>query len=244
MTYCVGIKTHQGLVFASDSRSNAGIDQIDTCRKLHRFERPGERIFVVLSSGSLSLTQSVVTLLTTDFERGAGLATAPNFYEAARCVGEQVRKVAELDRPALERDSIPFAINLIIGGQIKGEEPQLYLIYAQGNPLRATAESPFLQIGESKYGRPILDRGVRYQSTTLEAAVKYALISIDSTMRSNMAVGPPIDLVIYRNEELAIRQEAHLDVDHPYLLRLRSQWEQELRRAVQSMPPLFTDRET
>ena len=129
-----------------------------------------------------------------------------------------------MDRPALERDGIPFGINLIVGGQIRGEEPQLYLIYPLGNPLRATVESPFLQIGESKYGRPILDRGIRYAETSLEQAAKYALISIDSTMRSNMAVGPPIDIVSYANGTLDLRQRARLLADDPLLLALRSQW--------------------
>ncbi len=236
MTYCLGIKTEAGLVLASDSRTNAGIDQVDTCRKLHTFVTAGERVFVILSSGSLSLTQSVVTLLEEEFSRGEGLAAAANFYAAARCVGGHVRQVAELDRTSLERDGIGFNINLIVGGQIKGEEPHLYLIYPQGNPLRATIESPFLQIGESKYGRPILDRGVRHHETTLEEATKYALLSIDSTMRSNMAVGPPIDIVAYAPDEFDLRRRARLTATDPRLTELRSHWESELRRVIQSLP--------
>ncbi len=236
MTYCLGIKTEAGLVLASDSRTNAGIDHVDTCRKLHTFVTPGERVFVILSSGSLSITQSVVTLLDEEFSLGKGLAAAANFYAAARCVGGHVRKVAELDRTALERDGIGFNINLIVGGQIKGEEPHLYLIYPQGNPLRATVESPFLQIGESKYGRPILDRGVRHHETTLEEATKYALLSIDSTMRSNMAVGPPIDIVAYAPDEFDLRRRARLTATDPRLTELRSHWESELRRVIQSLP--------
>jgi putative proteasome-type protease len=238
MTYCVGIKTAQGLVLASDSRTNAGIDQIDLCRKMHTFVTPGERVFILLSSGSLSLTQSVVTLLDADFRGGSGLASSSTFYDAARCVGEQVRRVGDLDREALERDKIPFGINLILGGQIRGEEPQLYLIYAQGNPLRSTVESPYLQIGESKYGRPILDRGVRHNETTLDEAVKYALISLDSTMRSNMAVGPPIDVAVYANDDLRLERQTRLEAAHPHLVAMRAQWEQELRRAVKSLPSL------
>jgi putative proteasome-type protease len=235
MTYCLGIKTEAGLVLASDSRTDAGIDQVDTCRKMHTFVTPGERVFVVLSSGSLSITQSVITLLDEEFAKGSGLATAPNFYAAARIVGGHVRRVAELDRVALERDGIGFNINLIVG-QIKGEESHLYLIYPQGNPLRATIESPFLQIGESKYGRPILDRGVRHHETTLEEATKYALLSVDSTMRSNMAVGPPIDIVAYAPGDFDLRRRARLTAADPRLTELRTHWESELRRVIQSLP--------
>jgi len=236
MTYCLGIKTESGLVLASDSRTNAGIDQVDTCRKMHTFSLPGERLFVILSSGSLSLTQSVLTLIEDEFRRGAGLASVQNFYQAARVVGGHVRTVADLDRAALERDGLGFNINLIVGGQIRGEEPHLYLIYPQGNPLRATVESPFLQIGESKYGRPILDRGIRHHETTLEEATKYALLSIDSTMRSNMAVGPPIDIVAYAPGDFDLRRRARLTASDPRLTDLRTHWESELRRVIQSLP--------
>src|SRR5262249_31602764 len=155
-------------------------DQVNVCRKMHLFVRQGERVFIILTSGSLSVTQSVLALLRHDFDRGAGLATVPTFYDAARHVGEQVRRISDLDRAALERDQIPFNTHLLLGGQIGTGPPNLFLIYPQGNPLAATEDSPYLQIGECKYGRPILDRGVRYQLTTLEEAAKYALISIDS----------------------------------------------------------------
>src|SRR5262249_18459177 len=158
----------RGLVMASDSRTNAGYDQVNICRKMHTLVTPGERVFIILTSGSLSLTQSIITLLRRDFELGQGLATAPSFYDAARMAGEQVRRVAEMDRAALERDQYHFNVHLLLGGQIRGQAPQLYMIYPQGNPLSATEDSPYLQIGECKYGRPILDRGVRYDRTTLE----------------------------------------------------------------------------
>jgi putative proteasome-type protease len=171
------------MVMASDSRTNAGYDQVNVCQKMHTFSLPGERVFVLLASGSLSCTQSVITLLRRDFEQGRGLAAAPTLYDAARVIGDQVRKVAELDRAALERDEYKFNVNLILGGQGKGEPHGLFLVYPQGNPLQATEESPFLQLGETKYGRPILDRGIRYEHTTLEEASKYALLSLDSTMK-------------------------------------------------------------
>ena len=180
---------------ASDSRTNSGADQVNTVRKMHTFTHPGERVFVLLASGSLSCTQSVVTLLRRDFDMGVGLATAPSMYDAARIVGEKVREVGNIDRAALERDDYRFNIHILLGGQVKGEAPALYMIYPQGNPLQATEESPYLQIGETKYGRPILDRGIRFEKTTLEEAAKYALLSMDSTMKSNVTVGPPIDLM-------------------------------------------------
>ncbi|CAN5222091.1 proteasome-type protease [soil metagenome] len=243
MSYCLGIKTRFGLVMASDSRTNAGHDQVNTCRKMHLFTRPGERVFVVLTTGSLSLTQSVVTLLRRDFEQGQGLAKASTMYDAARVVGEQVRRVDTLDRAALERDGLHFNVNLILGGQIGPEAHNLYLIYPQGNPLEVTEESPYLQIGESKYGRPILDRGIRYDRTTLEEAARFALISLDSTMRSNVTVGPPIDVLLYEADELRISRVRRFTAEDPDLRGIQGQWEQALRKAVQELPQVKFERE-
>jgi putative proteasome-type protease len=240
MTYCLGIKTRAGLVLASDSRTNAGLDQVNVCRKMHLFVQAGSRVFILLSSGGLSLCQSVLALLRDGFDRGLGLASVNSMYEAARCVGEQVRKVAEVDRAALERDNIAFNIHLILGGQIGHEDPDLYLIYPQGNPVRATSDSPFLQLGETKYGRPILDRGIRFDQTSVEEAAKYALISLDSTMRSNMTVGPPIDLAMYGAGELSIQRHYRFSAADPLLAAIRNQWEQELRQAVQRLPAIGT----
>jgi putative proteasome-type protease len=236
VTYCLGIMTRRGLVMGSDSRTNAGYDQVNVCRKMYTFVRPGERAFVVLTSGSLSLTQSVVTLLARDFDAGRGLAAAPSLYDAARVLGDQVRRVSDLDRAALERDDYKYNIHLILGGQVGGEPPGLYLIYPQGNPLAATEDSPYLQIGECKYGRPILDRGVRYEGTSLEEAVKYALISLDSTMRSNITVGPPIDLLVYARDELRISRHRRFDAEDADLREVHVRWEQALRKAVQDQP--------
>src|SRR5215472_13233733 len=241
MTYCLGIKTRQGLVLASDSRTNTGFDQVNVCRKMHTFVRPGESVFVVLTSGNLSLSQSVVTLLRRDFDRGAGLATVTSLYDAARAVGEQIRRVSDMDRTALERDEFRFNTHLLLGGQVRGEPPDLYLIYPQGNPLAATEESPYLQIGECKYGRPILDRGVRYELTTLEEAAKYALISLDSTMRSNVTVGPPIDLLVYGTGELRISRYRRFAAQDPDLREIQMQWEHALRKAVLELPDIRFD---
>jgi len=236
MTYCIGIKTKHGLVMASDSRTNAGFDHVNISKKMHTFVQPGERVFVLLSSGSLSCTQSVLTLLRRDFDKGQGLAAVKSMYDAARVVGEQVRAVAELDRAALEKDSYKFNVNMILGGQVQGEEPALFLIYPQGNPLEATDESPYLQIGETKYGRPILDRGIQYQRTTLEDAAKYALLSLDSTMKSNVTVGPPVDLLAYDRDAFAITHQRQFGADDPDLAKIRVRWEQVLRQAVQRLP--------
>ena len=238
MTYCLGIMTQEGLVMASDSRTNAGFDDLNIARKMHTFSQPGERAFVVLSSGSLSLSQSVLSLARASFAAGEGMARARSLYEAARELGDCVRQVADLDRAALERDNYSFNVHLLLGGQVKGEEPGLYMIYPQGNPISATEESPFLQLGEYKYGRPLLDRGVVYDSTSLMVAAKYALLSFDATMRSNGAIGPPIEMLLYRRDTLMLdcyRKFNHGDAE---LQTIHGHWEQSLRRAVEDLPDL------
>jgi putative proteasome-type protease len=238
MTYCLGIVTKYGLVMASDSRTNAGYDQVNVCRKMHTFVQPGERVFIVLSSGSLSCTQSVITLLRREFDKGEGLAKAATMYDAARIIGNEVRKVGDMDRPALERDDYKFNVHMLFGGQVRGEAPALFLIYPQGNPLQATPESPYLQIGEIKYGRPILDRGIQYNNTSLEEAAKYALLSLDSTMKSNVTVGPPIDLLAYENDDMVISHQRRFEADDPDLNKIRTRWQAALRAAVSKLPTI------
>ena len=223
---------------ASDSRTNAGHDQVNVARKMHTFVQPGERVFILLSSGSLSCTQSIITLLKRDFDQGKGLAQAPSLYDAARVIGEQVRRVSDMDREALERDDFKFNVNLVLGGQVRGESPGLFIIYPQGNPLQASEDSPYLQIGETKYGRPILDRGIRFGRTTLEEAAKYALLSLDSTMRSNVTVGPPIDLLAYGVDELEITRLRRFAASDPDLIKIGTRWEQALRQAVGRLPQI------
>jgi putative proteasome-type protease len=236
VTYCLGIKTHEGLVMVSDSRTNAGYDQVNVCHKMHTFVQPGERAFVILTSGSLSISQSVVTLLRDEFRQGQGLAGASSMYEAARAVGNCVRKVSDLDRAALAKDDYSFNIHLLLGGQVRGEAPRLYLIYPQGNPICATQDSPYLQIGEVKYGRPVLDRGIDARATSLEAASKYALLSFDATMRSNVTVGPPIELLQYRNDSLNFDQYRRFSANDPELDLIHARWEQALRKVVEDLP--------
>ncbi|HEV2273543.1 MAG TPA: peptidase [Acidobacteriaceae bacterium] len=241
MTYCLGIMTHQGLVMASDSRTNAGFDQVNVCRKMHTFVEPGERAFVVLTSGSLSLTQSIITMLRDGFDAGEGLAKAQSVYAASRIVGQAVRSISELDRAALEKDRFSFNVHLLLGGQVKGEAPSLYLIYPQGNPLNATRESPYLQIGEAKYGRPILDRGVVYGETTLELAATYALLSFDATMRSNLTVGPPVEVLLYENDTLEFNRYRRFPAEDPELNMIHALWEHALRRTVEDLPSVAFD---
>ncbi len=238
MTYCLGIITRDGLVMACDSRTNAGYDQVNVCGKMHKFVDKGNRVIIALTSGSLSCSQSVITLLRRDFKIGKGLAAADTMYDAARVIGQQIRHVAELDRETLARDNFHFNVHILLGGQIAGEPPELYIVYPQGNPLRACKESPYLQIGETKYGRPILDRGVRHDSTPLDMAVKYALISLDSTMRSNVAVGPPVDLAVYQVDSLELTQCRRFEENDADLLTIRQSWEQALRKGVQDLPAI------
>jgi putative proteasome-type protease len=223
---------------ASDSRTNAGHDQVNVARKMHTFVQPGERVFILLSSGSLSCTQSIITLLRRDFEQGKGLAQVSSLYDAARVIGAQVRRVSDMDRETLERDDFKFNVNLVLGGQVRGEAPGLFIIYPQGNPLQASEDSPYLQIGETKYGRPILDRGIRFHKTTLEEAAKYALLSLDSTMRSNVTVGPPVDLLAYGVDELEITRLRRFPAGDPDLMKIGMRWEQALRQAVARLPQI------
>ncbi len=170
-----------------------------------------------------------------------GLATAGSLYDAARVVGDQIRRVSDMDRKALEQDDYKFNVHMILAGQIAGQAHDLYMIYPQGNPLRATEDSPYLQIGEIKYGRPILDRGIRYQRTTLEDAARYALISLDSTVRSNVTVGPPIDLLVYSKDDLKVSRYRRFEAKDPDLVAVHTQWEEALRRAVHELPPVQFD---
>jgi putative proteasome-type protease len=237
VTYCLGIVTDEGLVMASDSRSNAGFDQVNVCRKMYRFVQPGERVFVILTSGSLSISQSIMSLLRLEFDAGHGLAQAGSLYRAARIVGDCVRRVSDIDRASLEKDHFTFNVNLLLGGQVRGEEPGLYLIYPQGNPLQATEDSPYLQLGECKYGRPVLDRGID-MATPLSVAAKYALLSFDATIRSNVTVGPPIDLLLYRRNSFDISEYRRFAAYDQDLNLIHASWEQSLRRAVEQLPEI------
>jgi putative proteasome-type protease len=237
MTYCLGILTQSGLVMAADSRTNAGVDYISTHQKLFDFSQPGDRVILICTSGNLSATQATLTLMRHDIlsKADVNLHTLPSMYEVARYLGAKARQIQEQDRPWLEKDGIDYKCSFIVGGQIRGEEPTLYLIYSQGNCIQVSRESPFLQIGETKYGKPILDRILDFE-ISLEAAAKCALLSIDSTMKSNISVGPPINLVMYERDSFKIRYQLRLKLGAPYLGQIRSMWEISLNEAFSRMP--------
>lgn len=239
MTYCLGILTKFGLVMAADSRTNAGVDYISTHQKLFDFSVPGERVLLICTAGNLSTTQATLTLLRRDVNAQAetSLHTLPSLYEIARYVGAKSREIQDLDRPWLERDHIDAQCTFLVGGQIKGEEPGLFLIYSQGNCIQVSRDTPFLQIGEAKYGKPILDRILSFD-TSLDAAAKCALLSLDSTMKSNISVGPPINLAMYERDSFKIRYELKLKLGTPYLAQIRRMWEVALREAFDNMPDI------
>lgn len=239
MTYCLGILAQSGLVLAADSRTNAGVDYISSYRKLFDFSLPGERVILLCTSGNLSVTQGVVHTLSQDIKanQAANLHSLPTMYDVARYVGQQIRAMQEVDRPWLEKDGIDFQCSFLVGGQIMGEEPALFLVYSQGNCIQATPETPFLQIGETKYGKPILDRTIRFDAP-LDAIAKCALLSLDSTMRSNLSVGPPINMTMYEADSFEVKHRAQFHAGDPYLLKMRKHWEVSLREASASMPDI------
>lgn len=238
MTYCLGIKIDAGLVFASDSRTNAGLDHISTFRKMMVYERPGDRFMVLLSAGNLSISQSVRELLqNTQLPRGDEPLTiwnAESMFDAARLLGVTMRHVAERDGPALKAAGLDFNATMIFGGQIQGEAMRLFLVYSAGNFIEATRETPYFQIGESKYGKPVLDRLLTPESSLPEAA-KCALVSMDSTMKSNLSVGLPIDLAIYREGLLESQDVICIDEQNPYYSMVHNGWGERLRVAFEGL---------
>ncbi len=239
MTYCLGIITSTGLVMAADSRTNAGVDYISSYKKLFDFSIAGERALFLCTSGNLAVTQAAITLMARDIKTAAepNLHSLTNLYDVARYIGSKLRALQLEDREWLEKDKIDCSCNILLGGQICGEEPGLYLIYSQGNFIQASKETPFLQIGETKYGKPILDRILNFD-TPLQAAAKCALLSIDSTMKSNISVGPPINLVMYEIDSFKVRYELKLKIGAPYLRKIRTLWEISLNQAFEQMPDI------
>ncbi len=239
MTYCLGIINRFGIVMGADSRTNAGVDYISAYRKLFDFSIDKERVILLCSSGNLSVTQGVVTELKRDINNSetSNLHNLPSMYDIAHYIGSKSRQIQDRDREWLERDKINCHCHFLLGGQIQGEDAQLYLIYPQGNYIQATKETPFLQIGETKYGKPLLDRTITYD-TPLDAMAKCALLSIDSTMKSNISVGPPINLVMYKTDSFMVRHRLQLRLGDPYLAKMRKLWEEYVRQAFEAMPNL------
>jgi putative proteasome-type protease len=222
MTYCCGILVHEGLVMIADTRTNAGLDNISVFRKLHTFTEPGERIMAIASAGNLSFTQSVLSMLREGLENPA--------------TGErEIRRVHQEEDSALEAADVKFDVSFLFGGQIKGERPRLYMIYSAGNFIECTTDTPYLQIGEHKYGKPVLDRAIIFDMDLYDA-LKVGLVSVDSTMRSNLSVGMPIDVLVARRDVCAAELTYRIEPGEPYFTDLRERWSAALRAAHASIP--------
>jgi putative proteasome-type protease len=248
MTYCAGILVDQGLVMIADTRTNAGLDNISVFRKLNLFQVPGERVLALASAGNLAVSQAVMShlqegLVNPDTGEVETLETAPTLFRAAQLVGRVIRHVRATDGRGLEEAALTFDVSFLFGGQIKGGPMRLYMIYAAGNFIECGQDAPFLQIGEHKYGKPILDRAVTYR-TDLYDALKIGLISMDSTMRSNLGVGPPIDIAMIRRDALAPEVSHRIEAAEPYFHDLRERWSAALRAAHMAIPrpPYGTNR--
>jgi putative proteasome-type protease len=248
MTYCCGILVREGLVMVADTRTNAGLDNISTFRKLHTFIEPGERVMALASSGNLSISQSVVSMLNEGIENPATgeaetLANAPTIFQAASRIGQAVRRVHDIEGAALDAADVKFDVSFLFGGQIKDDRLRLYMIYSAGNFIECTVDTPYLQIGEHKYGKPILDRAAKY-GIDIYDALKISLLSMDSTIRSNLGVGLPIDCVVVRRDAVDAELVYRIEPGEPYFHDLSERWSAALRAAHMGIPrpPYVTPR--
>src|SRR3569833_2313402 len=240
MTYCCGILVRDGLVMIADTRTNAGRDNGSTFRKLHFFTHPGERILAIASAGNLAISQSVLSTLTEGMEdpdtgEVETLMNAPTMFQAAQRIGKAIRSVLATEGPALKAEDVSFDVSFLLGGQIKGSRLRLFMVYTAGNFIECTTDTPYLQIGEHKYGKPVLDRAMHYDVERYDA-LKTSLISMDSTMRSNLGVGMPIDVLVVRADTCEADLNHRIDAGEPYFLDLRSRWSAALRAAHNDIP--------
>lgn len=240
MTYCCGILVRDGLVMIADTRTNAGLDNVSTFRKLHVYSVPGERIMALASSGNLSLSQTVRSMLTEGVDNPETgeretLLNAPTMFQAARRIGNAIRTIQNLEGKALDAADIDHDVAFLFGGQIKGERLRLFMIYSAGNFIECTTDTPYLQIGEHKYGKPVLDRAISYDTDVYDG-LKIGLISMDSTMRSNLAVGLPIDLLVVRRDNFNPEVNYRIEPGEPYFQDLRERWSTALRAAHIAIP--------
>jgi putative proteasome-type protease len=240
MTYCCGVLVRDGLVMIADTRTNAGLDNISTYRKLHVFSEPGERMLALASAGNLSLSQTVISLLTEGVQNEQTgeletLMNAPSMFKAAQRVGKAVRSVRDMESEALQADQVSYEVSFLFGGQVKGGRLRLFMIYSAGNFIECTIDTPYLQIGEHKYGKPVLDRAIGFD-TDLYDALKIGLISMDSTMRSNLGVGLPIDILVLRRDTCAAEVNYRIEPGEPYFQDLRERWSSALREAHIAIP--------
>jgi putative proteasome-type protease len=239
VTYCVGALTSEGLVMLADTRTNAGIDHISTFRKLHIWSNPGERTVALVSSGNLAVTQAVIGLLEErmadpNWDRAATVRGASTMFSVARVIGDAIRDVRRVDGPSLDQGALGFQASFLLGGQIAGRSLRLFQVYAEGNFIEATEDTPFFQIGETKYGKPILDRVVNFGMPVSEVA-KVSLISMDSTIRSNMSVGMPLDLLVYRRDAAGDFFERRIQETDEDFANIRDSWSDALRAAYRKL---------
>ena len=251
MTYCVAIKLNAGLVFLSDSRTNAGVDQISTFRKTIVYEKPGDRFMVLLSAGNLSISQSVREILQVERLQDDNSDAEPltiwnanSMFDVARVLGAAIRHIHRRDGESLHKSGVDFNVTMLLGGQIKGEGMRLFQVYSAGNFIEATHETPYFQVGESKYGKPVLDRVITPE-TPLDEAAKCALVSMDSSIKSNLAVGMPLDMVVYEANSFQTDKIVCIDEHNPYFQMLHNSWSQKLREIFDSIEdPMWKGEQT
>lgn len=238
MTYCVGLRLDRGLVFMSDTRTNAGVDSVSTFRKMHQWVVPGERVLVALAAGNLASTQAVVSLIDertkAPADRAPSIMETPSMYQTAKLIGDTIREVVANSTPAGQKADA-FGASFILGGQIKGTEPRLFMIYPEGNFIEASEDTPFFQIGETKYGKPILVRAYNPAMSFAEAA-KLLMVSFDSTLQSNLSVGLPLDMLFYERDSFKVAFQKRVGADDPYLRSIAEHWSKALRNAFKSLP--------
>lgn len=235
MTYCVAMRLNDGLVFLSDSRTNAGVDHIGTFRKMNIYENPGERVMVMMTAGNLSISQSIRQIIAeTSNAKGHTIWTTTSMYEAAQILGDAIRTVHQRDAGELSKFGIDFNVSIIFGGQIKGERCRLFQMYSAGNFIESHDENTYFQIGEAKYGKPIIDRVISPHSS-LDEATKCALISMDSTLRSNISVGLPLDLLLYSTDSLAVSRFFTIDEHNQYFQMIRKSWGAQIKSVFEAI---------
>jgi putative proteasome-type protease len=245
MTYCVGLYLRNGLVFMSDTRTNAGVDNVSTFRKVHRWNVPGVCSLVLVSAGNLATTQAVVSLLDertkAPADRAPSLLEVPSMFQAARLIGDTLREVIANYTGEGQTGEAAFGATMILGGQIADGEHRLFLIYPQGNFIEASNDNPFFQIGETKYGRPILVRALD-RDMSFEDAVRLLLVSFDSTIKANLSVGLPLDLLVYKKDSFVLDEPTRIQADDPYYCLISDNWGQSLKDALVQLPPFSFER--
>ena len=238
MTYCVAMSLDAGMIFASDSRTNAGVDHIARFSKMRVWKKDGERMIVAMSSGNLSITQNALSMLEQRIRAGDDemhFFNAPSMFDVASMLGDALREVKSRDGAYLMQNNIDSSANFILGGQVRGEPQRLFHVYTEGNFIEATPDTPYFQIGETKYGKPIIDRVIS-RNTTLTDAIKCVMVSFDSTMRSNISVGLPIDLLVYERDAVRVKMQRRIDDTDPYFQMIHNQWGEGLRRVFGQLP--------